>query len=212
MLTNKRKFKSVIAGVVGFLFLTSYSSAFAATYPPSIQPPKVGEPIQAPAPTLDATFSAIVPIAKFKSIPVLVGSPISLEKAAPLLGKTKKINVAAFNKAPIRLETGLILGGVPSYQVSRTPLATVSSSKKSEVQTATNVPTRISVTGLKKNATASVSLLVSYASQINLFTIRVSSKGVITLPPLTIQNIALPISLQVSVGTQSYTIPIRALK
>lgn len=204
--------RSILASVMSLSLMLIPTSANGASYPPSIQPPKVGEPVQSPTTTLESGFVALIPIATSTRIPTLTGTPISLDKASSLIGATRKLNSAAFNKAPVRLSSGLLIGGVQSYQVSRTPIATVAAGKKSEIQTAIDLPTRVSITGLKKNATASVNVVISYASKISLFTVRVSSKGVITLPPLTIQDKGLPITLQVTVSSTTYSFPLRATR
>ena len=209
---KRRRFRELTVCTLAFLLASAPIAANAAAYPPSIQPPKVGQPIQNSATPLEAGFTAVIPIATSTIIPTIVGTPISLEKASPIIGAARTLNAAAFNKAPVKLNTGLIIGGVPSYRVARTPLVKVEAGKKQEIQTATDVPTRISITGLKKSKTAAVSLLVSYSSKISLFNVRISSKGVITLPPITVQDKALPISLQIVVGTSTYTFPLRAIK
>jgi hypothetical protein len=209
---KSKSFRELTVWSLAFLLASAPIAANAAAYPPSIQPPKVGQPIQNSATPLEAGFTAVIPIATSTIIPTIVGTPISLEKASPIIGAARTLNAAAFNKAPVKLNTGLIIGGVPSYKVARTPLVKVEAGKKQEIQTATDVPTRISITGLKKSKTAAVSLLVSYSSKISLFNVRISSKGVITLPPITVQDKALPISLQIVVGTSTYTFPLRAIK
>jgi hypothetical protein len=209
---KSKSFRELTVWSLAFLLASAPIAANAAAYPPSIQPPKVGQPIQNSATPLEAGFTAVIPIATSTIIPTIVGTPISLEKASPIIGAARTLNAAAFNKAPVKLNTGLIIGGVPSYKVARTPLVKVEAGKKQEIQTATDVPTRISVTGLKKSKTAAISLLVSYSSKISLFNVRISSKGVITLPPITVQDKALPISLQIVVGTSTYTFPLRAIK
>lgn len=209
---KSKSFRELVVRSLAFLLIAAPISANAAAYPPSIQPPKVGQPIQNSVTPLGAGFTAVIPIATSTIIPTIVGTPISLEKASPIIGASRKLNAAAFNKAPVKLNTGLIIGGVPSYKVARTPLVKVEAGKKQEIQTATDVPTRISVTGLKQSKTAAISLLVTYSSKISLFNVRISSKGVITLPPITIQDKTLPISLQIVVGTSTYTVPLRAIK
>jgi hypothetical protein len=209
---KSKSFRELTVWSLAFLLASAPIAANAAAYPPSIQPPKVGQPIQNSATPLEAGFTAVIPIATSTIIPTIVGTPISLDKASPIIGAARTLNAAAFNKAPVKLNTGLIIGGVPSYKVARTPLVKVEAGKKQEIQTATDVPTRISITGLKKSKTAAVSLLVSYSSKISLFNVRISSKGVITLPPITVQDKALPISLQIVVGTSTYTFPLRAIK
>lgn len=205
----QKKKRYLLSAFVIVLALVS-SVVQAATYPPSIKPPKVGQPVLSSVAPLDSAYSAVVPIATSTEIPTVTGKIVSLQQAGPLIGVNRNLNSAAINSTAVRLNTGLILGGVPTYKVTRTPLATVKAGQKSEIQTALNLPTRVSITGLKRG-NAIVSAVVSYSTTIDLFKVAVNSKGVITLPPISLQDKQLPVSLQVTLGTQKYVFPFRAI-
>jgi hypothetical protein len=104
------------------------------------------------------------------------------------------------------LSSSLTLGGIGADE--KAPVATISSSKRSEVQIPVDVPTRVTITGLKAAATGTASFVDASGKSVSLGKIRVSSSGRVTIPALTFakKNVAYTIRVIVGGKTTSFTI------
>jgi hypothetical protein len=202
----KRDFKRIGALVAGCLLATgaNFSSpAMAADYPPSVEVLEVGKPLAKPIPVRVSGTTAVVPVATAGVIPIVIGEPVTA-RAAKLSSKT--LTNASVESTPIKLSSSLTLGGIGADE--RAPVATISSSKRSEVQIPVDVPTRVTVTGLKAGATGTASFVNASGKSVSLGKIKVSSSGRVTIPALTFakKNVSYTIRLIVGGKTTSFTI------
>jgi hypothetical protein len=119
---------------------------------------------------------------------------------------TKTLTNASVESTPIKLTTSLTLGGIGADE--KAPVATISSSKRSEVQIPVDVPTRVTVTGLRASSTGTASFVDASGKSVSLGRIRVTSSGRVTIPALTFakKNVAYTIRLIVGGKTTSFTI------
>ncbi len=183
------------------------STLQAADYPPSIQVLEVGKPLSAPvAPRVSGT-TAVVPVATAGVIPVVIGEPISAARAN-LAQKT--LSDSSVESTPIKLTSSLTLGGIGSDE--RAPLASVSGSRKSEVQIPVDVPTRVSISGLKSSAKGTASFVDATGKSVSLGRITVSKSGRITIPALTFSKAYVTYSIKIVVGGKTTSFTIRATK
>jgi hypothetical protein len=202
----KRDFKRLGALVAGCLLATgaNFSSpAMAADYPPSVEVLEVGKPLAQPIPTRVSGTTAVVPLATADVIPIVIGEPVTVTSARL---STKTLTNALVESTPIKLTTSLTLGGIGADE--KAPVATISSSKRSEVQIPVDVPTRVTVTGLKAAATGTASFVDASGKSVSLGKIKVSSSGRVTIPALKFakKNVSYTIRLIVGGKTTSFTI------
>jgi hypothetical protein len=202
----KRDFKRSGALLAGFLLATgaNFSSpAMAADYPPSVEVLEVGKPLSQPIPVKASGTTAVVPVATAGVIPIVIGEPVTASSARL---STKTLTNASVESTPIKLTTSLTLGGIGADE--KAPVATISSSKRSEVQIPVDVPTRVTVTGLRASSTGTASFVDASGKSVSLGRIRVTSSGRVTIPALTFgkKNVAYTIRLIVGGKTTSFTI------
>ena len=201
-----RDFKRIGALVAGCLLATSAnfsSAALAADYPPSVEVLEVGKPLTQPIPARVSGTTAVVPVATAGVIPIVIGEPVTASSARL---SSKTLTNASVESTPIKLSSSLTLGGIGADE--KAPVATISSSKRSEVQIPVDVPTRVTVTGLKAAATGTASFVDASGKSVSLGKIRVTSSGRVTIPALTFakNNVAYTIRLIVGGKTTSFTI------
>jgi hypothetical protein len=202
----KRDFKRIGALIAGCLLVTGAnlsSPATAADYPPSVEVLEVGKPLSQPIPVKASGTTAVVPVATAGVIPIVIGEPVTASSARL---STKTLTNASVESTPIKLSSSLTLGGIGADE--KAPVATVSSSRRSEVQIPVDVPTRVTVTGLRAAATGTASFVDASGKSVSLGRIRVSSTGRVTIPALTFskQNVSYTIRLIVGGKTTSFTI------
>jgi hypothetical protein len=201
-----REFKRLSAVVAVSLFATvaNFSSpAFAADYPPAIEVLEVGKPLTKPVPVTVPGVSAVVPVATDPVIPIVIGNPITPTSARL---STKTLTNLSVESRPVQLTPLLTIGGIGAYE--KAPVATVSSSRKSEIQIPVDVPTRVVVTGLKASTTGTATLVDSRGRSVALGNIRVSASGKVTIPALTFgkKNTSYTIKLVIGGKTTTFTI------
>lgn len=200
------KLNHLIRSILAVLLISLFapiSSSVAADYPPSVETLEVGKPLaDAIAPKSSGTV-AVVPVATSQVIPVVIGEPISAIKAN-LASKT--LSNASVEASPVKLSSSLTLGGIGADE--KAPVASISSSKKSEVQIPTDVPTRISVSGLKASSKGVATFVDSSGKSVSLGKITVSSSGKVTIPALTFSkaNVSYTIRLVINGKTTSFTV------
>lgn len=202
----RKSIKQIGVLVAGSLLVAgaNFSSpAMAADYPPSIEVLEVGKPLTQPIPTRVSGATAVIPVATAGVIPIVIGEPVTASSARL---STKTLTNASVQSTPIRLSSSLTLGGIGADE--KAPVATVSSSRRSEVQIPVDVPTRVTVTGLRAAATGTASFVDASGKSVSLGRIRVSSTGRVTIPALTFakQNVSYSIRLIVGGKTTSFTI------
>jgi len=199
-------FQRIGVFVAGCLLATgaNFSSpAMAADYPPSVEVLEVGKPLTQPILAKVSGTTAVVPVATDSVIPIVIGEPVTASKARL---SSKTLTNSSVESTPIKLTSSLTLGGIGADE--KAPVATVSSSKKSEVQIPVDVPTRVTVTGLKAAATGTVSFVDSTGKSVSLGKIKVSASGRVTIPALTFakQNVSYTIRVIVGGKTTSFTV------
>jgi hypothetical protein len=181
--------------------------AMAADYPPSVEVLEVGKPLNQPVPVKTPGVRAVVPIATAGVIPIVIGEPITATSARL---STKLLTNSAVESTPIKLSASLTLGGIGADE--KAPVATVSSSRRSEVQIPVDVPTRVTVTGLRSGASGSASFVDSRGRSVSLGRIKVSASGRVTIPALTFAKANVSYTIRVTIGGRSTTFTIRATK
>jgi len=204
----KRDFKRIGTLVAGCLLATgaNFSSpAVAADYPPSVEVLEVGKPLAQPIPAKVSGTTAVVPVATAGVIPIVIGEPVTATSARL---STKTLTNASVESTPIKLSSSLTLGGIGADE--KVPVATISSSKRSEVQIPVDVPTRVTITGLKAAATGTASFVDASGKSVSLGKIRVSSSGRVTIPALTFAKKNVTYTIRVIVGGKTTSFTIRA--
>jgi len=201
-----RDFRPIGAILAGCLLVTgaNFSTpAMAADYPPSVEVLEVGKPLAQPVPAKVSGVTAVVPVATDSVIPIVIGEPVTATSARL---STKTLTNTSVESTPIKLTPSLTLGGIGADE--KAPVATISSSKRSEVQIPVDVPTRVTVTGLRASSTGTASFVDASGKSVSLGRIRVTSSGRVTIPALTFakKNVAYTIRLIVGGKTTSFTI------
>jgi len=178
-------------------------TAGAADYPPSIETLEVGKPLAEKVTPKVAGTTAVVPVATSEDIPVVIGEPVTAAKAN-LANKT--LTNASVESSPVKLTSSLTMGGIGADE--KAPLASISSGKKSEVQIPIDVPTRVSVSGLKASAKGTASFVDATGKSVSLGRITVSKSGKVTIPALTFAkaNVSYTIKLVINGKTTTFTI------
>ena len=180
-------------------------SAANADYPPSVQILETGKPLFDPvAPKVSGT-AVIVPKATSKDIPLLIGEPVSNKT---LLNKV--LTAKSVEQSPVKLSGSLTIGGIGANE--KAPLATISTSRKFEVQFATDVPTRVLVTGLKPNASGEAYFVGANGKSFSLGSIKVDSVGKVSIPALTFNRSGLTYSIKLVINGKTITFTIRSTK
>jgi len=195
---------SAIVAVGLFASVANFSSpAVAADYPPSVEVLEVGKPLTEPIKVKTPGVTAVVPVATAGVIPIVIGEPVTATSARL---STKTLSNTSVESTPIRLSSSLTLGGIGADE--KAPVATISSSKKSEVQIPVDVPTRVVVTGFKASASGSASFVNASGKSISLGKIKVSASGRVTIPALTFVkgNVAYTIRITIGGKTTSFTV------
>jgi len=179
--------------------------AVAADYPPSIQVLEIGKPLTKPVPVTIAGTTAVVPVAKSTDIPIVNGEPVTPAKANLA---QKLLTNTSVQSTPIQLTDNLVLGGIGADELA--PLATISSSKKSEVQIPVDVPTRVAVTGYKAGSTGRVTFIDARGKSKDLGQIKASSTGRVMIPALTFEKNYLKYTVKIVIGGKSTSFTIRS--
>jgi len=176
-------------------------SAVAADYPPSIETLEVGQPMITPvAPRVEGQ-TVVVPKATSTDIPLIIGEPVSIKTLV-----NKVLNNKAVEQSPVKLSPSLTIGGIGADE--KAPTATISASKKSEIQVPTDVPTRVTVSGLKASSSGKAYFVDSSGKSISLGSIKVDANGKVYIPALTFSKggVSYKISLVINGKTTTFTI------
>ena len=202
----QKELKRLSAFIAVGLFATvaNFSApAIAADYPPSVEVLEVGKPLAEPVKVKTSGVTAVVPVATAGVIPIVIGEPITATSARL---STKTLTNKSVQSTPIKLNASLTLGGVGADEA--TPVATISRSKKSEIQVPVDVPTRIVVKGFKGSASGTVSFVGANGKSISLGKIKVSKSGRVTIPALTFgkKNVSYTIKITIDGKTTSFTV------
>lgn len=180
-------------------------SAVAADYPPSIETLEVGKPIITPvAPRVEGQ-TVVVPKATSTDIPLIVGEPVSVKTLS-----NKVLNNKAVEQSPVKLSTTLTIGGIGADE--KAPTATISASKKSEIQVPTDVPTRVTVSGLKASSSGKAYFVDSSGKSISLGTIKVDANGKVYIPALTFSKSGVSYKINLVINGKTTTFTIRSSK
>lgn len=180
-------------------------SAVAADYPPSIETLEVGKPIITPvAPRVEGQ-TVVVPKATSTDIPLIVGEPVSVKTL-----NNKVLNNKAVEQSPVKLSTTLTIGGIGADE--KAPTATISASKKSEIQVPTDVPTRVTVSGLKASSSGKAYFVDSSGKSISLGTIKVDANGKVYIPALTFSKSGVSYKINLVINGKTTTFTIRSSK
>lgn len=180
-------------------------SAVAADYPPSIETLEVGKPIITPvAPRVEGQ-TVVVPKATSTDIPLIVGEPVSVKTLS-----NKVLNNKAVEQSPVKLSTTLTIGGIGADE--KAPTATISASKKSEIQVPTDVPTRVTVSGLKASSSGKAYFVDSSGKSISLGTIKVDANGKVYIPALTFSKGGVSYKINLVINGKTTTFTIRSSK
>ena len=202
--TTKGGTKKFFTLLFSFVLIASpmvAQSAVAADYPPSIKNPVVGKPLCVASSVKVNGATVIIPTATAPEIPLIVGEPLSFKTLA-----TKLFNNKSVEQSPVKLSTSLLVGGIGSNE--KAPTATISASKKSEVQIPIDVPSRITVTGLKPAATGKAFLIDATGRTIDLGTIKVDKNGNVFVPAFTFVrgSVGYIVNLVINGKTTTFTI------
>ena len=180
-------------------------SAVAADYPPSVETLEVGKPIITPvAPRVEGQ-TVVVPKATSTDIPLIVGEPVSVKTLS-----NKVLNNKAVEQSPVKLSTTLTIGGIGADE--KAPTATISASKKSEIQVPTDVPTRVTVSGLKASSSGKAYFVDSSGKSISLGTIKVDANGKVYIPALTFSKSGVSYKINLVINGKTTTFTIRSSK
>ena len=196
-----KKFFTLLFSIVLIGSPMVVQSAVAADYPPSVETLEVGKPIITPvAPRVEGQ-TVVVPKATSTDIPLIVGEPVSVKTLS-----NKVLNNKAVEQSPVKLSTTLTIGGIGADE--KAPTATISASKKSEIQVPTDVPTRVTVSGLKASSSGKAYFVDSSGKSISLGTIKVDANGKVYIPALTFSKsgVSYKINLVINGKTTTFTI------
>jgi hypothetical protein len=192
--------------------LGAMPSAIAeAQYPPSIQAPTTGETIQTPVPPKTSGAKVVVPVATSEVIPDLVKAPVPVSRAA--LNSNGTLNLTRVTTRPVEVFSGVAIGGLSASDLKSAPTANLSNvvGKKVELQVASDVPTVVALQSLPKSANAQVVLVNSRGNKtISLGTLRTTSKGRLTLPPVTLDDKGDAFTLRIVISGRTTNISVRA--
>ena len=180
-------------------------SAVAADYPPSVETLEVGKPIITPVAPLVKGQTVVVPKATSTDIPLIVGEPVSVKTL-----NNKVLNNKAVERSPVKLSTTLTIGGIGADE--KAPTATISASKKSEIQVPTDVPTRVTVSGLKASSSGKAYFVDSSGKSISLGTIKVDANGKVYIPALTFSKGGVSYKINLVINGKTTTFTIRSTK
>ena len=180
-------------------------SAVAADYPPSIETLEVGKPIITPVSPRVEGQTVVVPKATSTDIPLIVGEPVSVKTLS-----NKVLNNKAVEQSPVKLSTTLTIGGIGADE--KAPTATISASKKSEIQVPTDVPTRVTVSGLKASSSGKAYFVDSSGKSISLGTIKVDANGKVYIPALTFSKSGVSYKINLVINGKTTTFTIRSSK
>jgi len=200
-----KKFFTLLFSIVLIGSPMVVQSAVAADYPPSIETLEVGKPIITPvAPRVEGQ-TVVVPKATSTDIPLIVGEPVSVKTLS-----NKVLNNKAVEQSPVKLSTTLTIGGIGADE--KAPTATISASKKSEIQVPTDVPTRVTVTGLKASSSGKAYFVDSSGKSISLGTIKVDANGKVYIPALTFSKGGVSYKINLVINGKTTTFTIRSSK
>lgn len=198
-------FIGILGAALVFSVVVQSQPSLAADYPPSIETLEVGKPLAVALTPKESGTTAVVPVATSDSIPVLIGESVSIFKSK-LTGKT--LSNSTVESTPIKLSTSLTLGGIGADE--KAPLASISRSKKSEVQIPVDVPTRIALSGFKASSRGTATFVDATGRSIPLGNIFVSSSGKITIPALTFSKANVSYKIKITVNGMITTFAIRS--
>lgn len=198
--------KLVSVSTLCFSLLGITSVSAAPEYPPSIQEPVIGEPIQAPVAPRVEDARVLLPIVRSEAIPVLDEAPRPRPSVTSGLISDRRLESGSFE-----ILSGIVLGGLSQDEKLDAPRAIVGVSKKpSEVQVASDVPVVISLRDLPSSARATISFVGPKGRVIPLGVLTTTSKGRLLLPPITLEDKGDRFTLRISVGRSVYEIEVRA--
>ena len=191
------------------LALSGVSAYAAPQYPPSIEAPTVGEPIQAPVAPKNENARAVVPVAKSENIPALAKAPIPASRAVSSSGVIRR---EILSSTPVEVFSGVAIGGLSSSKANNAPTATINtkSSKPNELQVASDVPTVAVLSGFSRSANVTVTLVSKKGKVISLGSVKANSSGRVTLPAITLDDQGDSFTIRVSSGGRSTSILVRA--
>ena len=207
---NPRRF--VASLIVGMLVVSGslVTNAFAANYPPSRQSLIPGKPIIKPVPVQACApgATAVVPTATSRTLPLVVGAPISIDKAKL---SQNVLTPASVQNRPVRLAPSLILGGIKSN--SKAPKAVFDRGATVEVQTPVDVPTVIVIKGLVPTSLGTISFIkgATSAKKNLLGSFEASKAGTITIPAITFRAANVCHAIAITTGAKSTTFAIRSV-
>lgn len=200
-----KKFFTLLFSIVLIGSPMVVQSAVAADYPPSVETLEVGKPIITPvAPRVEGQ-TVVVPKATSTDIPLIVGEPVSVKTLV-----NKVLNNKAVEQSPVKLSTTLTIGGIGADE--KAPTATISASKKSEIQIPTDVPTRVTVSGLKASSSGKAYFVDSSGKSISLGTIKVDANGKVYIPALTFSKGGVSYKINLVINGKTTTFTIRSRK
>ena len=200
-----KKFFTLLFSIVLIGSPMVVQSAVAADYPPSVETLEVGKPIITPvAPRVEGQ-TVVVPKATSTDIPLIVGEPVSVKTLS-----NKVLNNKAVEQSPVKLSTTLTIGGIGADE--KAPTATISASKKSEIQVPTDVPTRVTVSGLKASSSGKAYFVDSSGKSISLGTIKVDANGKVYIPALTFSKSGVSYKINLVINGKTTTFTIRSSK
>jgi hypothetical protein len=201
-----RKIKLVFILVTGISLAISPSVVAAPEYPPSIQEPVVGEPIQAPVAPRDEDARVVLPIVRSETIPTLDEAP----RPRPVI-TVGLIADARLETRSYEVLSGVILGGLSDEEKSDAPRAIVGVSKDPiELQVASDVPVVISLRALPAGARATISFVGRKGRVVSLGSLTTTSKGRLSMPPITLDDEGDRFTLRITIGRTVYEIEVRA--
>jgi hypothetical protein len=187
------------------LFLTS-SAVAAPEYPPSIQEPVIGEPIQAPVAPRDEDARVLLPIVRSETIPTLVDPPRPRPAVTVRLIADARLETISYEVLP-----GVILGGLSDEEKSDAPRAIVRVSKTpTELQVASDVPVVISLRSLPAGVRAQILFVGRKGAVIPLGSLTTTSTGRLSMPPITLDDEGDRFTLRITIGKTVYEIEVRA--
>jgi hypothetical protein len=202
---------STVVLLASSLSFISITQGQAATYPPSIQEPVAGEPIQAPVTPQVSGAKVLIPIAVSNVLPTLTKSPGTVSSVVKDPRTVQSNNV--FDSKPVAPAKNVIVGGIPTSKKDDLPYVFVSakSTQKTEIQVPQDVATSVFFTRLQPGAFAQINVIVN-GKTVSLGTFRVAKDGSVEVPPLTLDKAGVSLQVQVKVGNTTRTVSVRSTK
>lgn len=195
------------------LFLSSQISFAAPTYPPAPGGDPItkiftpNKPILAKQPALSKSIRVLVPIALTEIVILNSKKPT----AANSYNLPCASNNSLLSSSPVIPISNLVAGGYTTSNLI--PTVEVPFINNMEVQTLSKVPTRILMGNLKKNSSATVTLVNSYGYAKCLGKYNTGKSGTLSFPALTLMETGLKFTIKVNIpGVGFRTFLIRSFK